>query len=643
MRQHHFSLSLLSLALISSFTHAQNTDETQLPTVKVQAARHVSTKPLENLRGYEQSNATDMKDVFADHPSIQFSGGNGTAQRITIRGLAEDQVAYVVDNASTDAGYVFHHEGRFTLDPAMVKITKVEKGAGSASAGIGASGARIVAQTLDAEDLLRDGKNLGARIRAGVGSNSGYFGGMALYGQTQDRFADALFQGNWVHENDYKGGRGFKGQDGSSKVHHSALSSRSYLAKLNIRPNEDWKLSLKQSREESYGERNLKEEFYTGLETGEYYKHRTTDQTNLAVQGQNAGIFDSIDANVYRIQSEHALYRNPTITPNNETYGANLNLSSKIGERHLLKYGANYRQAESLYDKNYAFKQNKEDYKAYIEGIWSLGEDQQYTLTTGLSYDYFNFHSTGEHSVSDGRFNPSLGFIWDASDALSFSFSHHHATRSPRFLEAQMMKNIKPIDPNTKAERSQITELGFTWRKNNLSLDGSIFHQKIKDLTNHNAKAGGIFSQGSLKNTGYEFSAAYQFHRLKARLGVAESRPKINGTTADDVQTAIALGRHWTASLAYTFEQPQIEIGWRGRFAESSSYTKANGNTVTRHGYGVHDLYANWQPKGKDHFNVHLSIDNVLNKNYIAQSQRAGAQPIPEAGRDVRLGLTYRW
>lgn len=646
MKQHsiHFSLSVLTLALISGFSHAQNLADKQLQTVTVQAGRVSSTKPIEHLREYEQSNATDMKDVFAEHPSIQFSGGNGTAQRVTIRGLAEDQVAYVVDNTSTDAGYVFHHEGRFTLDPAIVKIVKVEKGAGSASAGIGASGARIVAETLDAKDLLLDGKNYGFRVRGGVGGNSGHFGGFALYGKTADNLVDGIFQGNWVHEKDYRGGHGYVGQDGGQKVPNSALGSRSYLAKININPNEDWTVGLKHSREESYGERNLREEFYLGAgKDAPYYKHRITDNTNLSLKGKNAGIFSNIDANIYRIKSEHNLQRTPSITPNNETYGANLNLASKIGEHHLLKYGVNYRTAESLHDKKHQVKQDKDDYKAYIEGLWSLGANQQFTLTTGLSYDYFKFNTTGQKSASDSTINPSVGLIWDANEHLSLSFSHNHASRSPRFLEAQMMKDSRPVDPKTQAERSRITELGVKWQKDGLSLDGSVFYQKINNLTNVNAKSGGIFSQGSLKNVGYELNAAYRWQGLQARVGVADSRPKINGTTADNMQTAISLGRHWVTSLSYAFENPKLELGWRGRYAEKSAYTDDKGAKVVRHGYGVHDLYVNWQPLGRNNFNVNFSVDNVFNKNYVAQNQRASATSMPEAGRDVRLGVTYRW
>ncbi|MBQ9601800.1 MAG: TonB-dependent receptor, partial [Neisseriaceae bacterium] len=38
-----------------------------------------------------------------------------------------------------------------------------------------------------------------------------------------------------------------------------------------------------------------------------------------------------------------------------------------------------------------------------------------------------------------------------------------------------------------------------------------------------------------------------------------------------------------------------------------------------------------------------LSVDNAFDKNYRSHSQRAGSNALPEPGRDVRLGVSYRW
>ena len=60
------------------------------------------------------------------------------------------------------------------LDPALVKVVAVQKGTGSASAGIGATSGAIVAETVEAKDLLREGQNVGFKVNAGISSNKGY-------------------------------------------------------------------------------------------------------------------------------------------------------------------------------------------------------------------------------------------------------------------------------------------------------------------------------------------------------------------------------------------------------------------------------------------------------------------------------------
>ena len=152
-----FSLSLITLALSSSFAHANNVESTTethdaLPSVTVKGS-DLSTHRIRTQK-LDETTATDMKDVLFNEPSVSFGGGNGTSQWMTIRGMGQDQIDVKVDNTYSDT-QLFHHNGRFLFDPALVKVIAVQKGTGSASAGIGATSGAIVAETVDAKDLLR--------------------------------------------------------------------------------------------------------------------------------------------------------------------------------------------------------------------------------------------------------------------------------------------------------------------------------------------------------------------------------------------------------------------------------------------------------------------------------------------------------
>ena len=87
-----------------------------------------------------------------------------------------------------------------------------------------------------------------------------------------------------------------------------------------------------------------------------------------------------------------------------------------------------------------------------------------------------------------------------------------------------------------------------------------------------------IQNAGKLRNHGYEVGAAYKYEGLTLRAGVAYSKPELDGRTVDSTVTAIPIGRTWTTGVSYRFTQPDIEIGWKGRFVQHTSYDATTNN-----------------------------------------------------------------
>ena len=115
------------------------------------------------------------------------------------------------------------------------------------------------------------------------------------------------------------------------------------------------------------------------------------------------------------------------------TTGANFGLTSDIGSLLTLKYGINWR---SIAAHNAASSsQKKTDSGVYLEGIWQFSP---VTLTTGLRYDRFRYTPEKGAARSVGRFNPSIGAVWDISPAFSLNASYNTASRSPRLQEAML-------------------------------------------------------------------------------------------------------------------------------------------------------------------------------------------------------------
>ena len=661
----HLSLSLLTLALFGGFAHAADTtaQTSELQPVTVKGA-NLSTHRVTTQK-IDESTDTDLKGLLFNEPSIGFGGGNGTSQWVNIRGSGQDQIDFKVDDSYSDTS-TFHHQGRFLLDPELVKVVAVQKGSGSASAGIGASSGAIVAETIDPSDLLRPDQNFGFKVNAGVSSNKGWNRGLSLYGRAAG--FDALVAGNWITEENYKAGKGYVngGTSGGNRVPFSALGQRGLLAKIGYSFNEDNRIELSRSQEQTHGTRTLREEFDDFARNPASYRTYTQDRTNLEYKGANLGFVSNIKANVFHLKTAREDADDGAVQ--NKATGANLNLDSRIFDRHTLKYGVNYRtQKNHPARTTQAAKESKTDYGVYLEGIWDF---QPVTLTTGLRYDHFKVNTTGHTSASDGNINPSLGLIYDVTDNLSLKASHSYATRSPRLYESMLAPSRNIVTaPNLKAERSRTTEIGFNYRPiQDLSLTGSYFWQKINNVHDFFCLSGscaggrstytsGITqstNNGYIKNKGYEFGANYRWRGLTARMGVAYSDPKHHYLFESyDINTkAHAVGRTWTAGLAYHFDRPNLEIGWRGRFVQSRigkpsrGATASEGTTEKRAGYGVNDIYANWKPTGKDDLNINFAVNNIGNKYYYSHSQRSSSRSgnsLPEVGRDFRLAVNYKF
>ncbi|HFB2816579.1 TPA: TonB-dependent siderophore receptor FetA/FrpB [Neisseria gonorrhoeae] len=715
-----FRLSLLSLTLAADFAHAaENNANVALDTVTVKGDRQGSKirTNIVTLQQKDESTATDMRELLKEEPSIDFGGGNGTSQFLTLRGMGQNSVDIKVDNAYSDS-QILYHQGRFIVDPALVKVVSVQKGAGSASAGIGATNGAIIAKTVDAQDLLKGlDKNWGVRLNSGFAGNNGVSYGASVFGK-EGNF-DGLFSYNRNDEKDYEAGKGFRNVNGGKTVPYSALDKRSYLAKIGTTFGDgDHRIVLSHMKDQHRGIRTVREEFAVGGENSRItikrqapaYRETTQSNTNLAYTGKDLGFVEKLDANAYVLEKKRYSaddkdngYAGNVKGPNHTriaTRGMNFNFDSRLAEQTLLKYGINYRHQEikpqAFLNSQFSIpKTEKKDGKdvaksseqqtkdradeatvhayklsnpaktdtgAYIEAIHEING---FTLTGGLRYDRFKVKTHDGKTVSSSSLNPSFGVIWQPREHWSFSASHNYAGRSPRLYDALQThgkRGIISIADGTKAERAHNTEIGFNYNDGTFAANGSYFRQTIKDaLANPQNRHDSVavreaVNAGYIKNHGYELGASYRTGGLTAKVGVSHSKPRFYDTHPKKLLSAnpefgAQTGRTWTASLAYRFKNPNLEIGWRGRYVQkavgsilAAGQKDRDGKleNVVRQGFGVNDVFANWKPLGKDTLNVNLSVNNVFDKFYYPHSQR-WTNTLPGVGRDVRLGVNYKF
>lgn len=682
----------VSLALVGQVAHADE-PATDLGVLKV--SKRQGTKVKTNVVTDEtinKSTQTDLRGLLKEEPAIEFGGGNGTSQFYNIRGMGQNSIDVKIDDGHSDS-QILYHQGRFMLDPSLVKIVSVQKGAGSASAGIGATNGAIIAETLDADDLLKNSTNpnFGAKVKLGYASNNSKSYGVSAFGK-QGNF-DALVSFNRLDEDNYKAGKGYKANvTGDSVVPYSALDKTGILAKVGYDFNDNHRLELSHMREQHKGVRTIREEFaLLGANdqlklwdnNNPVYRETTLSNTNLQWTASNLGFVDNLKANAYRMQNKRysaddsgcgycGNIAGPTTTTIS-TRGANLNLDTYLRPDLLVKYGLNYRNQTVSPDRFLKPNLNspeKTDVGLYAEAIKTLGE---FTVTGGLRYDSFDFKAMDGKSVSNNAVSPSVGVIYEPSavQGLSISANHNHATRSPRLYDALLThgnRGITSIKDGTKAERAKNTEIGFNYNMGDITLDGSYFWQTVDNAVvnpqdKHNVK--GVketANVGYIKNQGFELGASYRKDGFTGRIAVADSSPKLHspdivarqkaaqakGEAFNRIvltpEFAARTGTTWTASATYQFAKPNLEVGARYRRVGNATESALVGdlNPGFRKGYDTTDIFANWKPYGNDKMNVNFSVNNVFDKNYLPHAQRVGAG-LPAAGRDFRVGVNFTY
>ncbi len=142
-----------------------------LPFQTPGSSAHISSEEMQRVVG--ESTA----DIFKDTPGVlSGSSRNGASLNPNIRGLqGMNRVATSIDGAeqatSTYRGY-YGVDNRTYLDPDLMGGVSINKGPSGSGQGASAIGGSVAAETLNAGDILQDGKTYGVRLRGTIMSNS---------------------------------------------------------------------------------------------------------------------------------------------------------------------------------------------------------------------------------------------------------------------------------------------------------------------------------------------------------------------------------------------------------------------------------------------------------------------------------------
>lgn len=119
---------------------------------------------------------TTTGDIFVGTPGVLAAGNNvGTSINPNIRGLqGMGRVTTTVDGArqatSSYRGYIGNRDESY-IDPDLIGGVDISKGP-SSGAGVGGIGGTINFRTLEAQDIIKEGRDYGVRLKTDIGSNT---------------------------------------------------------------------------------------------------------------------------------------------------------------------------------------------------------------------------------------------------------------------------------------------------------------------------------------------------------------------------------------------------------------------------------------------------------------------------------------
>lgn len=629
------SLAITAALSVSSVSAMAEEDKITVIGQSVKADTVIGQETLERYQ------ATDLEEVFRHSPEIRVGGGFSTAQKIYVRGIEDTNLNVTIDGAQ-QAGYLFHHQGRVSIEPELLKQVEVQAGAGLATDGPGALGGAIRFITKDPEDLLRDNEQMGGLFKLGYFDNTqGVKTHASVFGRLSDSTSALVSLTRQDSDNI---------QDGHGHEQHNTSSEQdSGLIKVVSRLSDDQTLRISHDFRYDDGTRNVRPHFISAdwNQSNQQESHR--DTTNLQYNF-NPGR-DDIDLQANLFYTKAYLTQNPADSEKDgagvKSIGLDLRNTHKIAD-HTLTYGADYRRDTGYYI-NPGDSGPSDDEVVHVAGLYlqdSIRLTPALTMNAGVRYDHYDMNDNIGQTFKDDGLSPNLGLNYTISDALEVYAGYATALRGVNVKEAYLL-NFATNDPNRKAEEADNFEVGFNYTRQRLSYGATAYISHIENAVSRTSRSV-VGNEGDVKNKGITAYLDYQWDNTQLHLGYSYNRPEIDGKPLDDGDMAIgtATGDSLNIEISHTLDQYNLELGGSAELVQR--LTEVPEDRSEKPAYEVVDVYAKWYPGGNEDLSVTLTVKNLLDAYYLDHASYGKGSSgdiigLPEAGRDIRLSLATRF
>ncbi|MFT5379410.1 MAG: hemoglobin/transferrin/lactoferrin receptor protein [Alteromonadales bacterium] len=668
--------TLSSPVVFAQSLESQNEETKSIERVAVVGAATNLSITAEDI---EQFQANDLADVFRESPSVSVGGSVGVAQKIFIRGLEDAYLNVTVDGAQ-QTSTLFHHIGRVTLDPDLLKQIDVQAGAGEATSGPGAIGGSIRFKTKDAQDLLRGDEQFGGRVKASYFSNEGTRYSGSLYGKLSDSWGLLGYYSTVDRDN-------FEDGDGNEVLGTAADQDLMFLkASGYIADNQYLSISAEQRDEE--GEFSARPNWVV-LEGAPLYPSEVERDTYVANYRFDHSALVFLEATAYQTSSSFRGGRFDFLS-DIDTYGFDIRNTTDISN-HVFTYGIDYRKDEVESGPGVGPVQNAEE--GSVMGIYAQAHSNitpELLLSYGVRYDDFDFQQqiliddyygtpvTDEPSgLDDNELSFNVGLEYQLTEAWTLGLGYAEAARGKQIGDGFTLdeylydgEDVPVVASDVVPETVTNIEASIEYSANNLNARLSAYESTIDDVLFSGYQGNSVFNNiGDLESSGVEFNLAYRWDSVDVYFGFSsvdvELMPRedlysvpynsidINGY--EFVGLGNSRGDTWVLGADYTVTA-DISVGFNITMVDDINIDTLhqaleNGWTdslysLNKADYTLVDIYGEWEVTND--LRLNLAVTNLFDEAYIDHSSVGDYSEVfpsvigpQEAGRDIRLSVTY--
>lgn len=604
------------------------------------------------LRG--AASAADIDTALRQQTSVftQKDPGNpGLA--VNIRGFeGSGRVAMSIDGVPQAYRLTGHAAQGFTyVDENLLAGIDITRGAVTTTGGSGIAGTADF-RTIEADDVVAEGKTQGGLVRLSYGDNGETASGMGAAALKTERF-DLLFALSRHSGDDYEDGAG-------TTVANTYEDISSGLLKLGYNISDSQRISLSLMRYES--------DFYATS----YFQELSNNTARLSYHYDPGNALVDLRVNAYSNETETEFVAGTGSyvgrTMSTRTTGLNAtNLSQlSLGGWSLTsangvdlsqdrlggtRGGVNPTGGKAL--RASLFSEN-----VFVNGKWEV--------TAGLRANRYSLDGTasrGEIDIDNSSLDPKLTLAYQAADWLQPYLTVSKTMRSPT-LQETMLGGSHPgggvgmiANPELEPEESRGYELGFNLARENLFAEGDKLTGRVNyyrmdvenyvvagfGFTNAFGDTGAAFVNvpGTSRTSGLEVELNYRHRRFD--LGLSYTK---NDSDMPSQMPGLGAGQYLPDSTlalraAGHFLQDRLTLGAQYNYVSGGLYTDTYTTTPYQKdtSYELVDLFASYALS--DTAELYAKVTNVFDTDYAPWLSAASTEK--GRGRTVFVGTTLRF